>query len=119
MIIEKKIHRGDTFTEIWTFRDKATKEPIDLSLYAKIVADIREGINQNSYRIKRLSTLNSEMVISGDNNEILTISMDTSNWDKSKYYMDVRVLEESGDVATYVALHITVLNVVTKIEEDE
>ena len=119
MIIEKTIHRGDTFCEILTFRDKATKEPIDLTQYSKIVADIREGVNSESNRIGRLTVLNGGLEISGDNNEVLSIHTETADWTKSKYYMDVRFVDENNKIVTYLSVNITVLNVITKIEDDE
>lgn len=71
--------RGDYFTESFAFyEDEEETTPIDLTVYDEIYMDIRVEPKESSKRILRLS-LGNGISITGDDNEILMIEIESDN----------------------------------------
>lgn len=71
--------RGDYYVESFAFyEDEEETTPIDLTVYDEIYMDIRVEPKESSKRILRLS-LGNGISITGDNNEILMIEIESDN----------------------------------------
>lgn len=84
--------KGDYYIESFAFyEDEEETVPVDLTVYDEIYMDIRIQPKESSKRILRLS-LGNGISITGDNNNILTIEIESDNsrlFNSSFYQLNV------------------------------
>jgi len=106
-----KIVKGDSYIEQLYFND-VDNYPIDLTQYTKIEMSIRTGVTADSKQITKASTETGEITIEGDNNNIMTIKLDTFDENGGFYYRDIKFFH-SNFIATYVKGKIFVIENIT------
>ncbi len=92
----KLITKGDTFKEVFSFFDE-DDNPINLTTYNEIKMDIRSGLSARSELIYSASLGTGEIIISGTNNNILEITIPSSEtvvWKRGDYNRDVRFIDD-------------------------
>lgn len=99
------VTKGNTYKETFLFqeRDGTVVTPIDLTSYLNIRQDIRKGITTDSELIYAC-TLGDEIVISGEDNNVLTITIPKEEIETLRggiYYRDIKFTDDQGNVFTY------------------
>ncbi len=99
------ITKGNTYKETFVFQEREGKvvTPIDLTTYLNIQQDIRKGISINSELLYSCE-LGEEIIISGEDNNVLTITIsneEIENWKGGIYYRDIKFTNDLGEIYTY------------------
>ena len=107
---------GDVYMEQFTFLDN-DDNPIDLTQFDEIIMDIRTGQDVDAKFIYTASLTNTDISVSGDNNNIITINISPLNtilWTDQTLFRDIRFIKTTGEVYTYVYGDIQVRKNITE-----
>ena len=91
-----KITKGGTYKEVFTLNFNG--EPLDLTAYTGIKMDIRKGEDESAELLHSVS-LGDGIEVSGENNNILTITISktiTKEWERDQYYRDIAFTDAEG-----------------------
>lgn len=83
------ITRNDSYVEAMKFIDGETGNPIDLTTYDEIKMDLRYSPQSGG----RLLSSGFTFTIHGDDNNILLIENEETDWSSGKYHRDIKFIK--------------------------